>query len=415
MNDDTPHNQNMKDQYDVLVIGGGLAGLSLACLLGKQGIRVCCIDNCDPQKTLDETFDGRTTAISWASQKVLKSAGVWDALDADACPIEDIQILDGDSPVLLEFFSDEVDGRAFGWILENHLIRKALYKAIEANENITLEAPRSIDDFAVFDNRAEAYGENGQVFSAPLIIGADGKNSKTRAWMDIPVRGWSYHQKATVCTIEHENPHNNIAIEHFNPEGPFAVLPMTNGTDGAYRSSVVWSDHSQSATSVTKWDDETFHIGLNARVPDFYGKVKAITPRMSFPLGLKHAYRYVGPRMALVAEAAHAMHPIAGQGLNMGFRDIAVICDLIVEANKKGEDIGSDALLDAYQTKRRADNTGMMAATDMLNKLFGIKAPPVAFARKMGIKAVSRFRPAKQFFMKQAMGAVGVLPNLIEK
>lgn len=410
--------KDMKDHYDIIIIGGGLAGMSLACLLGRNDIKVCCVDSLDPQKTINETFDGRTTAISWASQKILSKAGVWDQLSSQACPINDIQILDGDSPVLLEFFSHEVDDRAFGWILENRLIRQALLNTIDQYENITLLAPTRIDDFAVYDDRAEAYTSDNRVLKAPLIIGADGKNSKTREWMDIPVRGWSYNQNALICTVAHENPHNNIAIEHFNPEGPFAVLPMTDETQNGktiYRSSVVWTDHSNGNKSMMAWDDDTFKAGLNARFPAFYGEVKAITPRMSYPLGLKHAYSYIGPRMALVAEAAHAMHPIAGQGLNMGLRDIAVISDLIVGAHHAGDDLGHQDLLKKYQRKRRADNTAMMAATDTLNKLFGVKMPPVAMARKLGIKAISRFKPAKQLFMRQAMGAVGVLPSLIEK
>jgi 2-octaprenyl-6-methoxyphenol hydroxylase len=401
-----------KETYDVIIVGGGLAGLSMACLLGSKNLNVCCIDALDPQKTLHEKFDGRTTAISWASQKVLDNAGIWEDLIKDACPINDIQILDGDSPVLLEFFSHEVDDRAFGWILENHRIRKALYKAVNANDNITLIAPMKVTDFAVLDDIAHAYIDDNRVISAPLIVGADGRNSKTREWMDIPVRGWSYKQEAVICTVTHSNPHNHTAVEHFNPEGPFAILPMTDDDEGRHRSSIVWTDHAH--TSIKAWDDDTFNIGLKERFPAFYGDVETLTPRMGFPLGLKHAYSYIGPRMALVAEAAHAMHPIAGQGLNMGFRDIAVLSELLTDAKKSEKDLGDIALLKTYQKERRADNTGMMAATDTLNKLFGIKAPPIAFARKLGIKAVSRFRPAKQFFMKQAMGATGVLPSLLK-
>lgn len=402
------------DHYDVIIVGGGLAGLSLSCLLGTQDISVCCIDALNPEKTKKETFDGRTTAISWASQKILDQAGVWETLAPDACPINDIQILDGDSPVLLEFFSHEVDDRAFGWIIENHLIRKALTKLATSNKNITLIAPMTVHDFAVFDDIAHAYIDNDRTLSATLIIGADGRNSKTRQWMDIPVRGWTYKQNAMVCTVIHDNPHNNIAIEHFNPEGPFAVLPMTDDKSGRHRSSVVWTDHT-GPSSPKNWDDETFSIGLQERFPDFYGDIHLASQRMTYPLGLKHAYSYIGPRMALIAEAAHAMHPIAGQGLNMGFRDIAVLADLLVSAKKENQDLGAHALLTTYQTKRRADNTGMMAATDTLNKLFGIKIPPIAMARKLGIKAVSRFKPAKQFFMKQAMGASGVLPSLLKE
>ncbi len=407
-------NHQINNHYDVIIIGGGLAGLSLANLLGSNSISVCCIDGVDPKKTCKESFDGRTVAISWASHKILESAGLWNMLQPDACPIQDIQILDGESPVLLELLSRDVNKSAFGWIVENHLLRRALYKGISEKETITLVAPMSVEDFSVFDDHAEAITKDGQTFSAPLIIGADGRFSKTRDWMNISVREWSYHQQAFVCTVAHTQSHNHIAVEHFNSEGPFAVLPLTDDKSGQHRSSVVWTESSRREQEIKSWSDERFNQELNLRFPDFYGDVHLVSPRSSFPLGLKHAYSYIGERMALVADAAHAMHPIAGQGLNMGFRDIAVISDLIVKAKAMEEDLGSDLLLRSYQTQRRADNTAMMAATDTLNKIFSIKTPPFAFLRKTGIKAVSRFKPAKRFFIKHAMGTAGVLPDLIE-
>lgn len=404
----------MAKSYDVTIVGGGLAGLGLTALLSAQGFAVACIDNTDPKQALTEKFDGRTTAISWASQKVLETAGVWGALAPDACPINDIQILDGDSPVLLEFESQDVGGQSFGWIIENRLIRKALYKSVAKSKNVDFFAPARVTDFSVDDEKAVTKLADGSEISSKLIVGADGKNSFTREWMDIPVRGWSYNQHAIVAIIKHEKLHQNIAIEHFRAEGPFAVLPMTDAPDGAHRSSLVWTQHGSKDKSALSYDEDTFNMALNSRFPKFYGDVKCISQRFAYPLGLKHAYSYIGERMCLVAEAAHAMHPIAGQGLNMGFRDIAELATLLISAREKGRDIGASSLLKSYQQARRADNTLMMGATDSLNKLFSNRMPGLGPLRKLGVRAVSQFPPAKQFFMKQAMGATGLLPTLIQ-
>ena len=404
-----------RDVFDIIIVGGGLAGLSFANLLAAQNFSVACIDITDPTVAMTTNFDGRTTAISWASQKILAAAGVWDELISHANPIDEIQIMDGDSPTLLTFEMEEVEGRNFGWILENYLIRKTLFQAAENNENLTLFAPEQVSDFSVGKSVAKAILKNGRVLEAPLIIGADGRNSFTREWMDIPTRGWSYKQQAIVCNVVHENPHNNIAIENFRAQGPFAVLPMTNDDQGRYRSSVVWTEHAKNkSSSALHYDLDVFNAALNARFPEFYGTVELTGQRFSYPLGLKHAHNYIAPRMALVAEAAHAMHPIAGQGLNMGFRDIAKLADLLIAARENNQDIGSDELLQTYQSARRIDNMGMMAATDGLNRLFGSQFPGLGTARLLGVRAVSKIPFAKQFFMKQAMGAAGVLPQLLK-
>ena len=406
----------MKKEYDVLIVGGGLAGLSLAALSGHQGLSIACFDRNTPANALKEPFDGRTTAISWASQKVLSAAGVWSLLEKEACPILDIQILDGDSPVLLEFFAHEVNNRAFGWIVENRRLRAMLYTTLEKQSNVDFIAPVTLADFKTTEDYAEVISDTGQSYRGKLLIGADGKNSIVRAFLDIPTRGWSYKQSAIVCVAEHDNPHENIAVEHFRPEGPFAILPMADNPEtGAYRSSIVWTEHGQAANSALQYEEDIFNAALTARAPDFYGQMRLAGQRFFYPLGLKHAHNYTGQRTALVAEAAHAMHPIAGQGLNMGLRDIAVLSDLICQAHQSKSDIGAPDLLCGYQRKRRADNMGMMAATDGLNKLFSNNLPPVKFARTLGVRAVSRFKPAKNFFMKQAMGAAGLLPDLISQ
>ncbi len=389
--------------YDVAVIGGGLAGLTMTALLGAQGMPVCCIDRAPPPETLHETFDGRTTAVSWGSQKVLAAAGVWDALAREACPINTIQITDGDSPVLLDFDSEAVGNEPFGWILENRLIRKALHERLAALDTARLIAPAAVEDFTVDAEQVTVKLEEGRQIRARLVIGADGRGSFTREWLGIGARTWSYRQRALVCTVTHEHPHDHIAIENFRPEGPFAVLPMTDDPQGRPRSSVVWTEHGPDRASALHYSDEAFDAALQARFPAFYGDVALAGGRFAYPLGLVHAHDYIGPRMALVAEAAHGIHPIAGQGLNMGFRDIAALAALVTDAQADGDDIGAQVLLQRYQRQRRADNMGMAAATDTLNKLFSNNIPPVRLARRMGLRMVARLPAAKRFFMSQAM------------
>lgn len=349
-------------------------------------------------------LDLRTTAISYGSSKVLEEARIWQDMLPNACPIEDIQIFDGSSPLLLNFLSTEVEGQSFGWIVDNADLRKILLKSIGKMKNVTHIAPMKVADFKVKDESASAILENGETLTAKLIIGADGRGSFTRQWMGIDTRQWSYNQRAVICCVEHENPHNNIAVEHFWPEGPFAILPMRDDKNGKHRSSVVFTEHGPEKYSLMKFTDAEFETALAARFPENYGNVKMIGKRAAYPLNLIHATSYIGTRMALIADAAHGIHPIAGQGLNLGFRDIGKLTELVVEAHKAGSDIGSDKLLTAYQSARRIDNMAMVAVTDGLVRLFSNNIPPMRAIRKLGLKLVSKLPPAKNFFMRQAMG-----------
>jgi 2-octaprenyl-6-methoxyphenol hydroxylase len=399
-------------RFDVIIVGGGPAGLTLTALLAANGIRAACIDRETPAAQADAAFDGRTIAVSYGSRKVFRAAGIWDALEGAACPIETIEITDGDSPVLLAFDKSEAGGRIFGWIAEIRDIRAALFGRVAKLENATHIAPAQVKDFRVDADSATAILADGRAFSAPLLIGADGRNSFTREWMGIGTRGWAYRQRAIVCTVRHENPHDHIAIENFRPEGPFAILPMTD-EGGGHRSSIVWTEHGAGAQSFMDAPQDVFDAALQARFPARYGKVAQLGKRYSYPLGLIHAHQYIGPRMALVAEAGHGIHPIAGQGLNMGLRDVAEIAGLILAAHARGEDIGGDALLQRYQRARRFDNMAMGGTTDLLNRLFSNDSAPVRAARRAGLRAVAKLPFARRFFMEQAMGTSGLLPALI--
>ncbi len=399
---------------DILVVGGGLAGMTLAALLGAKNIPVTCLDR-DPVATATgATYDLRTTAISYGSHLVLKEAGVWPALVDAACPIEDIRILDGSSPVLLNFLSSDLEGEPFGWIVNNRDLRAALAARLQELPSVRHLAPATVSAFEVTDDAASVVLSDGIRLTGRLIVGADGKHSAVRKYMKAPLHGWMYGQAAIVCVVGHSNPHYNAAIEHFRHEGPFAVLPMTDAPDGTHRSSLVWSVDGDGQAQVA-WDEKTFNLALQARFPEDYGTVKALGPRAAWPLGLQHAHTYIAPRMALVAEAAHAMHPIAGQGLNMGLRDIAELAALLETAHLEKSDPGAASLLTAYQRRRHFDNMAMMAATDALTRLFSNRLPLVTPLRKLGVALVQKITPARKFFMRQAMGTAGLVPDLMKK
>lgn len=395
--------------FDIIIIGGGLAGLSLTALLAADGARVLCLDREPVEKQLASTFDGRTTAVSWGSQKVLAAAEVWDAMAAQACPIDRIEIMDGDSPVLLTFDKSEAGGESFGWIMDNQFMRARLLEKVLSLKFATHMAPAQAAGFETDEKSATVRLSGGRAFSAKLIVGADGRQSFTRQQMGIGARQWSYNQRAVTFIAAHENPHNNAAVEHFTPSGPFAILPMTDAPDGTHRSSVVWTEHGPDKKSAIHFDEDTFNIALQSRFPERYGRVRLAGKRFAYPLGLIHAHNYIAPRMALVADAAHGIHPIAGQGLNLGYRDIAALAELVNGA----DDPGAEALLQKYQRMRRIDNMAMAGATDFLTRLFSNDIPPVGAARKIGLRAVARLPFAKRFFMRQAMGASGILPSLI--
>ena len=390
------------DHYDIAIIGGGLAGLTLTCLLGKMGLSVICVDQ--GTKALPKNAELRTTVISYGSMKVLERAGIREKLKDQGGLVEDIKILDGSSSVLLEFLSAEAEGKIFGWNLMNTDLRTAMMEVIAGYKNAEHRTQTKIKDFALHEDHVECMIEGGETIKASLVLGADGRGSFTRKWMGVRTRTWDYNQRAIICNVTHENPHNNVAVEHFWPEGPFAALPMADDAQGKHRSSVVFTEHGPERKSLMHYGDEAFEAALATRFPARYGKIKVISPRAAYPLTLIHAVTYIGPRMALVADAAHGIHPIAGQGLNLGFRDINEITKLIEEAYRKGEDIGADKILQTYQRRRMPDNMAMIALTDSLTRLFSNNIPPIRFVRRTSLKVISKLPMAKRFLMKQAMG-----------
>lgn len=394
---------------DVLIVGGGPVGGTLACALSAAGMEVIAVDHADPAAGLDAGFDGRASSIALGSQRMLDALGLWAGMEPHAAPIRHIRVSEGESPLFLHYDERDTGGPPFGYMVENRFIRKALFDRIPALDTVRLLAPARVDGLERSGSGVEARLADGRRISARLIVGADGRASGVRAGAGIRVTGWPYRQTAIVCTVAHERPHDFVAHEHFLPTGPFAVLPLLGN-----RSSIVWTERKDLAPAIMALDEAEFLAELERRFGDYLGRLTVVGPRWSYPLSLQHAETAIALRLALVGDAAHAMHPIAGQGLNMGLRDVAALTEVLAEARRLGLDIGADTVLERFQRWRRFDNTLMLAMTDGLNRLFSNAIGPVRLARGIGLAAVNRMPPLKRLFVRNAMGLAGRRPRLMQ-
>ena len=406
-------------EVDVLVSGGGLAGGTLSLALAQHGFRVATVDRENPADWVERGFDGRASAIALSSQRVLEGVGIWDVIEAETAPIKDIRVADGHSPLYLHYDHEDlaIDGEQaepFGYMVENRSIRKALNVLAPKCENLTYYAPNEMTALERNAEGAFATLKDGTRIKAALVAVCEGRNSPTRDAAGIKITKWDYEQAGIVCTVEHERPHNFCAQEHFLPSGPFAILPLPGPADKpGCRSSIVWTERADLWPIMMKLDDDEFLEELELRFGDFLGELKVVGPRFAYPLSLQYAERYTDPRLVLVADSAHGMHPIAGQGLNMGLRDVAALAEVLVNARNTGQDIGSLAALEGFERWRRFDNALMLGVTDVLVKLFSNAIEPVQLARDIGMAAVNELPDLKRFFMRHAMGTVGDLPKLM--
>lgn len=399
------------DIYDILIVGAGLTGLITALALAHKGARVALLDRVNPQKIAN---DRRASAIAASSFEMFRHLGLVDALSQAVQPIEDILISDGEvgriSPLTLHFDSQDITrgaGGAMGYMVENDALRLACFNAIKSSRTITLLAPVDITDTRRMAARAEIDLASGQTVSGALIVAADGRNSRLRQSAGIGVDGWPYGQKGLVTTIAHTRPHNGIAHEIFYPTGPLAVLPLTGD-----RSSIVWSDKSATIDAALQLSQAAFTVELQRRTVGRLGDITTLVPPNAYPLGLQMAERYSDTRLALVGDAAHAIHPIAGQGLNMGLRDAAALADVVAEARGRGLDIGGASLAD-YAAWRNFDNRALALSTDVFNRLFSNNIMPVKHARRLGLALIDAWPSARGFFMREAAGQLGELPSLL--
>ena len=399
----------MSDDVELLIAGGGLIGQLLGVACAGSGLAVAIVDRQDPAALLADDFDGRSSAISYGSHKVLDAVRLWQEIAPDAEPIREIRVADGDSPLFLHYDHRELEsGVPLGYIVENRILRRGLIDRVRSLPNLQFLAPLAVETVSTSALGATAALSDGRQIRARLVAAADGRESPLRHAVGIQTVEWQYPQTGIVTTVRHQRPHQGIAVEHFLPAGPFAILPMTGN-----RSSIVWTERAELAPRLVDLSNAAFAAELAARFGDFLGAVEPIGPRWTYPLNLLLAEKYVATRLALIGEAAHTIHPIAGQGLNLGIRDVAALAELVIDARRLGLDIGDETVLLRYQQWRRFDALALAAVTDSLNRLFSNSLRPVQLARDFGLAAANRFPPLKRLLMRDAMGIVGDLPRLV--
>lgn len=404
----------MKNTSDILIVGGGLNGPALALALAQTGHTVTLIDALPRDARAREDFDGRSYALALASQKLIDQIGVWDAVAGQAQPMLEIKVTDGragqgPSPFFMHFDHAEIEEGPMGYMIEDRYLRRALRDAMEAEPAITL-----VDEQTVIAQDADATGvtvtlARGDSLRGRLLVGADGRRSGTAERAGIKRTGWDYGQTALVCAIEHDRPHNGIAHQFFMPPGPLAILPLPGN-----RSSIVWSERSDRAAAIQSLDEESYLSILRPRFGDFMGDIRLAGDRFTYPLNLTLANAFVAERLALVGDAAHGVHPIAGQGLNAGLRDVGALAEVLTEAKRRGEDIASSLVLDRYQQWRRFDTASLAVATDAFNRLFSNDNPLLRLGRDLGMGVVGAIPGLRQSFIREAAGLTGDLPRLLQ-
>ncbi|MEA3079158.1 MAG: 2-octaprenyl-6-methoxyphenol hydroxylase [Sphingomonadales bacterium] len=398
------------DRADVIIFGGGLVGLALATALDSSGLSAIVVDPADPSPRTDASFDGRTSAVSSSSMRMLETIGVSGHLAEAGCPIWRIAVADGLKPGGLHFDPD--DGEPLGFMHENRNLRAALHARAEAGKNLWLLWKSRVASVERGDHGVVVALEDGRKLFAPLLVAADGRNSKTREAAGINVARWKYDHQAIVSVLRHERPHEHVAYEIFYPTGPFALLPMNDDKLG-HRSAIVWSVPEEDAAGWLTLGDEDFAAEAEAATGGFLGRVAMLAPRSSFPLGFHHAAQITAKRVALVGDAAHAIHPIAGQGLNLGFRDVAALAEVLVEGARLGLDLGDQQLLERYQRWRSLDALSVAFATDSLTRIYGIPGTAASAIRRFGMGLVGRISPLRNRLMNEARGTSGDLPLLL--
>ncbi|MEJ0066276.1 MAG: UbiH/UbiF/VisC/COQ6 family ubiquinone biosynthesis hydroxylase [Caulobacteraceae bacterium] len=410
---------------DVIIAGAGLTGATLGLAVASAGLKPILVDPQPFDAQLAPAFDGRASAIAFSSFRQWRALGLGASLEPHAQRIEQILVTDGrgagaaasrPGPAFLRFDAAEIAGRTpeeppggepLGYMIENRRSRAALAEAV-TRAGLMVLAPASVAKVAFGPALAEVTLADGRVLRAPLVVGAEGRGSVARDAAGIEVQGWSYGQSGVVATVCLEHDHQGVAYEYFLPSGPFAILPLTER-----RASLVWTEPTRRGEALRGARDEVFHAHLRRRFGDFLGHVEVSGPRFVYPLSMQLAAQLVAPRLALLGDAAHAIHPLAGQGLNLGLKDAAALAQVLAEAMRLGEDIGSPQVLERYARWRRLDNVAVSLACDGFNRLFSNDNPVLRAGRDAGMAIVNRLGPARRFFMQEAGGALGDLPQLL--
>lgn len=405
---------------DVVIAGAGMAGATLALALAQAGLKPILIDPVVFEAQLAPGFDGRASAIAFAAFRQWRALGLAESLEPHAQRIEQILVTDGRAPgaatgrpssVYLRFdaaeIADRSEGEPLGYMLENRRTRAGLAEAVEAR-GIPVLAPARVDRVEFDARAATVVLADGRRLTAPLVVGAEGRGSVVRRAAGIGAIGWDYPQTGVVATVRLERDHEGVAHEYFLPGGPFAILPLTEG-----RASLVWTERKARAEALKAARPEAFRAHLMRRFGEVLGEASLVGPIFTYPLSLQLAERFTAPRAALLGDAAHGVHPIAGQGLNLGLKGAAALAETLVEAARLGEDIGSEAVLERYARWRRFDTVMLSAGMDAFVHLFSNDNPLLRLARGAGLAAVNRIGPARRMFMQEAGGAFGDLPRLL--
>lgn len=398
---------------DVLIAGGGLVGASLGLALARAGIETLIVDSVSPDVAAGTGFDGRASAVASALCRMLTALDLWPDLEAQAEPIRDIVVSGGTlsggaSPLFLHFDHRET-GAPLGHMIENRHLRLAQARAMATCAGVTVRAPDRVAALDIRPGHVRADLASGLQVRAALCVGAEGRNSGVRALAGLKTMGWSYPQAGIVTTVTHERPHEGVAQQLFLPAGPFAILPLKGN-----RSSLVWTERDDIAPEILARDAAGFAAELRRRFTDYLGEVAPVGPRWSYPLSLHLAREIVAPRVALVGDAAHVIHPLAGQGLNLGLKDVAALAETLVDARALGRDIGAPDVLEDYARWRRFDTVSLAAACDLLNGLFSNDNAAMRGLRELGLGLVDRIAPLRRAFMREAGGELGDLPRLLK-
>jgi len=400
------------DKRDLLILGGGLVGMTTALAAARKGLSSHVVDSADPAELTAEGFDGRASAVSTASWNLFTNIGLSQRLEPLGCAIQTIAVTDGMKPGRIDFQPGKGEG-SLGLMYRNRDLRLALFEAAREEPLIAWHAPAQVASRTRSEHGVAANLADGTVLEASLMIAAEGRRSPTRDEAGLGLAKWDYHHRAIIAGLFHERPHDGTAWEIFYPEGPFALLPLRNDDQGRHRSALVWSVNERDAAGMLALPEAAFLAEVRAKMHGVYGAISADGPRSSYPLGFQHTARIVAQRLALVGDAAHGIHPIAGQGLNLGLRDVGALIECLVEGRRLGLDPGDSQVLARYEKWRALDSFSVAFACDSLTRIFGIPGRLPSAVRRLGMAAVQRAAPLKRWFMDEARGMSGNLPELL--
>ena len=407
----------MADKRDLLILGGGLVGMTLALTAARKGFSSHVVDRADPAELTAEGFDARASAISTASWNLLGNIGIAETLEPLGCPISAISVTDGMRPGRIDFSPDRtpVGGEdTLGRMFANRQLRLALFDAARAQPLIDWHSKAEVVRRERGEHDVAVELADGTRLRAALMIGAEGRNSPTRKDAGITVAQWDYAHRAIIAGLAHEKPHRGVAWEIFYPAGPFALLPRLDDEEGRHRSALVWTVAERDAAGMLGLGDRAFAAEAAKKMHDIYGDIEVTGPRSSWPLGFHHTATITAPRLALIGDAGHGIHPIAGQGLNLGLRDVGALVQVLVEGRRLGLEPGDAQSLARYERWRGLDSFMVALATDGLTRLFGIPGRLPSAARRLGMAAVQQSSPLKRWFMDEARGVRGDIPELLK-